>query len=368
LVQFLLLALAATLSSAFAQTDDPPSTATVSRTQNVILITLDGLRPEEVFTGADNRLMVPECGVKDPDKLQQEYWREDPVARRELLLPFLWKMCHSGEAWIAGDIDLDSRVTVTNGRYFSYPGYNEILTGAADPQVDSNDKKYNRNVTVLEWLHGKEGFEGKVAAYCSWDVFPYIINDQRSGIPVNAGWQPLTVGNRKRIDTLNFVAQQLFHEWDGVRYDAFTASGAWEEMQTSQPRVLFVSLGETDDWAHAGRYDRYLSAARQNDALIERLWQATLTIPAYQDNTLILVTTDHGRGDGREGWKSHSSTLPGSERIWIAAFGNGLNKHGIDQGGRFEQAQVAATVAQALGFDFTKLREAIRPPLPILDE
>ena len=30
---------------------------------------------------------------------------------------------------------------ITNGLWFSYPGYNEMLTGAADPRIDSNDKK-----------------------------------------------------------------------------------------------------------------------------------------------------------------------------------------------------------------------------------
>ncbi len=334
--------------------------------RNVILITLDGLRPEEVFLGADQRLMVAECGVKEPEKLRQEYWHDESVARRNLLLPFLWKMCSSEHGWIAGDVDLDSRVSVTNGRYFSYPGYNEILTGAADARVDSNAKNYNENVTVLEWLHRQPDFQGKVAAYCSWDVFPFIINDKRSGIPVNAGWQPLRVGNAERIAGVNFVAEQLFREWDGVRYDVFTATGAIEEMRTTQPRVLFVSLGETDDWAHAGRYDRYLLTARQNDHFIQTLWETATSIPEYRDNTLFLVTTDHGRGDGREGWKNHGADLPGSERIWIAAFGAGLAKNGIDRGGRYEQAQLAATVAQALGSDFASFRADIKSPLPIL--
>ncbi len=28
-----------------------------------------------------------------------------------------------------------------------------MLTGFADPKIDSNDKRYNENVTVLEWLN-----------------------------------------------------------------------------------------------------------------------------------------------------------------------------------------------------------------------
>ena len=29
------------------------------------------------------------------------------------------------------------------------------------------------------------------------------------------------------------------------------------------PRVLFLGYGETDEWAHSGRYDMYLRGARQ---------------------------------------------------------------------------------------------------------
>jgi phosphopentomutase len=174
------------------------------------------------------------------------------------------------------------------------------------------------------------------------------------------------VGQPERLAALNLVASHLFHEWEGVRYDVLTASGALEELKTRHPRVLFVSLGETDDWAHAGRYDRYLLTAQQNDYFIRQLWETAQSLPTYQDKTLFLITTDHGRGDGREGWKSHGAALPGSERIWMAALGSQLAVQGIDQGGRFQQAQIAATVAQALGLDFTQAGPQIQPPLPIV--
>jgi hypothetical protein len=111
--------------------------------ENVVLITLDGLRPEEVFTGADSRLMIEELGVKESEALKEKFWRESPEERRQVLLPFLWGKVLAGEAWLAGDPQHDSSVRVTNGLYFSYPGYNELLSGFADPAVNSNAKKYN---------------------------------------------------------------------------------------------------------------------------------------------------------------------------------------------------------------------------------
>lgn len=334
--------------------------------RRVVLITLDGLRGEEVFGGADERLISKDNGVEDVSGTMSRYCRIDTTDKRQTLMPFLWQICTSENGWIAGDIEKESVVAVTNGLYFSYPGYNEILSGFPDPAVNSNAKKLNENVTVLEWLNQQPEFKNSVAAYGSWDVFPYIINHKRSGIEVNAGWMPLKVGNPERIEALNYIAKNIFHEWDGVRYDSITTSGALEEMKTNKPRVLFVALGETDDWAHKGRYDRYLLAANQNDGFIRDLYEMAQSIPEYKDNTLFIVTSDHGRGDGREGWKNHSVLLPGSERIWIAAFGPGLSVSGVDEGGKFEQAQVAATVAKYLGLDFSQHNSQVRPPLPIL--
>lgn len=350
------------VSGASAESPDEPVRDNVCH--NVILVSLDGFRPEEMFTGADERLMIPELGVKDLDKYKGKYWHEDAEQRRRLLVPHLWKQIDQG-GWIAGNPLQESHVRVTNGMNFSYPGYNEVLTGFADPKVDSNAKKYNENITVLEWLNQQPELAGKVAAFSSWDVFPFIINDRRSGISVNAGWSPLTVGEPATLAALNFAAEHTIHEWDGVRFDAYTAAGALEAMRAKQPRVLYVSLGETDDWAHGGRYDRYLDSARLDDLFIQQIWETAQELEAYRGTTAMVITTDHGRGDGREGWKSHGAELPGSENIWVAAFGAGITATGEDLGGSFTQSQVAATVAKLLGYDFQASNDRIADPLPI---
>ena len=111
------------------------------------------------------------------------------MLRREKLLPFFWSVLAT-EGQLYGNRLEGSKVNVTNAHWFSYPGYNEILTGRADDRIDSNDKRENPNVTVLEFLHRLPQFRNAVAAFSSWDVFPHIINERRSGIPVNAGFQP----------------------------------------------------------------------------------------------------------------------------------------------------------------------------------
>src|SRR5947209_7605980 len=123
--------------------------------QNVILVMSDGLRWQEIFGGAEAGLMdKAHGGVEDEAALKKAFWRETPEARRESLMPFLWGVM-SRQGQVYGNRKAGSEASVTNGLNFSYPGYNETLTGAPDPRVKSNDKIANPNVTVLEWLNGK---------------------------------------------------------------------------------------------------------------------------------------------------------------------------------------------------------------------
>ncbi len=235
---------------------------------NVLMITFDGLRLQELFGGADEKFLSPRSGqVKNIPLMRQKYWAETPEERRELLLPFFWNVV-AKDGQVYGNAELGSPTIVGNGRFFSYPGYNELLSGIADTGITSNAKRNNENVTVLEWLNGKEPYKGRVAAFTSWDVFPFIINTERSGVPVNAAWEGDIEGDSERVALLNEVQDETPHYWGGVRFDVFTYHAAVEHIKNNQPRVIYISFGETDDWAHDGRYDMYLESAHRTDAYI----------------------------------------------------------------------------------------------------
>lgn len=342
------------------------STATARPAENLLLVTLDGMRWQEVFGGADARLLIPELKNADNvDALKAKFWADTPEARREILMPFLWKTI-AKEGQIYGHAESNSPAVVTNRMNFSYPGYNELLTGAPDPRVDSNDKKYNENISVLEWLNQREGFKDGVVAFASWDVFPFILNEKRCGFPVNAGWVPLTVSpDPAHLAFLNQISDETPHVWDGVRFDFTTFHGTVEYIKAKSPRVIYVSLGETDDWAHDGRYDMYLDSAHRSDEYLKRLWDLLQSLPQYAGKTALVVSTDHGRGDTTENWKDHGDEVPGSERIWMALYGAGVPAKGIVKDTPITQSQYAATGAALIGQDFTaafpKAAKAIVP-------
>jgi hypothetical protein len=57
-------------------------------------------------------------------------------------MPFFWNEV-VGMGQIHGNRNLGSNVNLTNSMWFSYPGYNEILSGAADDRTDQNNAKIN---------------------------------------------------------------------------------------------------------------------------------------------------------------------------------------------------------------------------------
>jgi len=346
----IILILAATLL-ALPSTAAPPPAAL--RTRNVIVVMTDGLRWQEVFQGADAAMMNAEHGaVGNPEALKKQFWRETPVERRQALMPFLWSTI-ARQGQIFGNRELGSDAFVTNGLNFSYPGYSETLCGFADPAVDSNDKIPNRNVTVFEWLHRQPAFRGKVAAFGAWDVFPFIFNAPRAGFPVNAGIEPFTVPPVSRELALMNRLKKEAGIWDTEALDTFTFHTALGYLKQHKPRLMYLSLGETDEWAHAGKYGDYLRAAKLVDSYLQELWQTLQSMGRYRGKTTLVFLPDHGRGGAPVEWKSHGQKVPESKYIWMAFMGP--DTAGLGERSRVApvtQSQIAATVAALLGQDY----------------
>ena len=320
----------------------------------VILVTLDGLRWQELFGGANDSMMENSALTPNKDLVIKKFSASDRESARRNLFPFFWSTI-AQQGVLLGNHWHENKVSCTNRYWFSYPGYNEILTGYSDPNIDSNDKKYNKHKTILEWLKGKPDFNGPVAAFASWDVFPYIINDRRSGIMVNAGFmkstdEPLT---DKEI-FLNEIQDEIPSPWTTVRLDAFTHHYMMEYLKKNHPKMVYISYGETDDFAHDGRYDHYLNSAHQTDQWISELWDYLQIDPYYRGQTNLIITTDHGRGHSpMEQWKSHGTIYKGSHQIWIAAIGPHIRSLGeVKKEGHFFQSQIASTVAQIFGYEY----------------
>lgn len=216
----------------------PSASLAAPRTRHVILVTTDGLRQEEVFGGAEELLISRQYGqVGKTNELKAEFWRPDPQRSREVLLPFLWgTVARQGQ--IFGNRRRGAEVRVTNGRNFSYPGYNEFLTGIADPRIDSNDKVLNANTNVFEWLQSRPGFKGRVAAVVNWDVLPWVLNAPRAGFPVWSGFEVPPGTRRMSVPrALDEVVEHGRGVWSGVLLDTFVRQAAFHALDSLRPRA-----------------------------------------------------------------------------------------------------------------------------------
>ncbi len=333
----------------------------------VVLVSIDGVRWQEVFAGADPALYQQSQWVKTPELI-----RAFKPGQPELLMPFLHNTV-SQQGITVGDRSQGSAINVSNPYQISYPGYQELLAGFSDPSIRSNNKVANPNVTVLEWLNQQPRMQHKVAAFGSWELFPYILNTERSGLTVNAGFMPEQGKLSDKQRYLNQLQAKTPSPFASVRLDVFTQEFALEHMRLHKPKLLYIALGEADDFAHLGQYDQYLAAIHRSDQFIADLWQELQNDPYYRDQTTLLISTDHGRGEAAQ-WRSHgkSAAVPGykgpvpqiagSEHIWLAAIGPGIPATGlIHTSETWQQGQMAATMAAALGFDYQAVQHKAAP-------
>lgn len=331
-----------------------------TQTENIVLITFDGLRWQELFKGADS-LMVDDTGlIEQPGSLLKDFWHPDPLERRKMLFPFFWSTIAS-QGQLYGNRAYGNHVDNQNKMWFSYPGYNEVLSGFADDtRINSNSKVNNPNITFLEYLHKLPPYKGKVMAFGSWDVFPYIINRERSGIAVNAGFDLATGSDLTEVEkTVNRLQQEIRGPWGGVRLDPFTHHYALEAIKKHKPKILYIAYGETDDWAHDGKYDQYLWSAKQTDAYIREIWETLQSDPQYKGKTTMIITTDHGRGITKTSWKSHGSEIPQAGQIWMMAIGPDTPALGeMKIQGQWQSAMLARTIFQLLGLDYPDAKAA----------
>lgn len=334
----------------------------------VVLVTLDGARHQEIFGGIELealRSQLRDRDVLESHPLYKRFWASTPEERRQKLLPFFWGTLMREHGSIAGNPARKSRVHLRNGHWFSYPGYAEMLHGRAhDQTITSNDPVQNPYPTVLEFLKTRAGLSAQhVALFGSWSVFNAIGEKAPGSITINAGFEKWESPDPEvaRLSALQF---ETLTPWEAVRHDAYTFRFAMDHIARHRPRVIYLALGETDDWAHDGRYDRVLDAYVQTDRYLRQLWEWLQSQPDYRGRTSILLTTDHGRGSGTKEWRDHGAKTAGSGETWMAFASPHMAKRGEWSAPEpLAAAQVAATLIEWMGFDWKAFDPAAAPPV-----
>jgi hypothetical protein len=335
---------------------------------NLIVITTDGLRWQEVFNGMDFALANnKKFNHGDSAYIFKKYGSSlindaaVVMERRSKLLPFITKTMGT-KGLLFGNRFKENKVDVANPHWFSYPGYNEIFTGYPDSAINSNNYPPNPHENVLAFLNKQNGYQHKVIAFGAWDAYNRILNEAASGFPVINGFENLlSIHKDPQTQLLAELLKDSYKPFKEVEcLDVFTHHQAKYYLETKRPKVMYISYGETDEWAHEGNYSAYLDAAHQVDAWVAGLWNWVQNTPGYKDNTYLLITTDHGRGFS-EDWTDHGADVKGASSIWFGLMGpdkdsklSSIKTTMGEQSNKQQlyQKQLAATMAKLLGLEF----------------
>jgi hypothetical protein len=337
--------------------------------RKVILVTIDGVRIQEIFGGMDAVIGdAPEAksGIYEGAVTKARYWRDTPEARRETLMPFFWKTLVPAGI-VLGNPAKGSKVTVRNDQWFSYPGYSEILTGEPQPEVKSNDFVRYPHRTVLEYVHDTLGLGyGDVAQIGSWEGFKYAASQKDGVFLMNGARDPFPPEySTPQIDYLVGLRKDVMQLWEESSNDTLCYRIALEYLHKFQPRVMWLGFGQSDDWAHERRYDLVLDFLHLVDRELGELWATLQSMDAYRGKTTMIITADHGRGRTPEDWAEHDAGIQGSQDIWVAIIGPDTPATGeaVDVAD-VTQSDIAATLLQALGLDWKAFNPKAGPPIP----
>ena len=278
----------------------------------IVLVTIDGARAADVFDRA--------------------------------IMPTLSRLADGGVA-LGG---AGAPMVASGPRFVSLPGYREILTGRRGDRCVDNECPLIDEPTLLDELRaGNLPDASDVAVVASWDVIARAASPAPSLLALSAGRR----GGGRGRDALAVSpaaraaldAGAHARAWPGhgdYRPDALTAALALDVVAAAHPRVLWLALGDPDEWAHRDNRDGYRRALAFADATLARLVERV-----GLDDAIFVVTADHGRDAN---FRDHGDA-PESSAVWLVAAGARIPRLGFARsGGPHRLADIAPTVRALL--------------------
>ncbi len=304
--------------------------------QRVVLITVDGVRWQEIFRGVDP-VLARKAGLSS-----------ELLADGRALLPNLYALIDRGVA--LGDASAGSPMVASGPNFVSLPGYREIFTGRSAGACIDNDCEPLDQPTVLDELRDAGGLPpGDIAAITSWETLKNAVSQTPSRMAISSGRKSGATRDQLRVSPAAAAlldACASAKAWPGkedYRPDRCTATLALEYLTARRPRFLYVGLGDTDELGHRNDYRAYLGALRAFDQFLGRV------VEQVDAQTIVLVTCDHGRAAT---FQDHGRAVPESASVWLVAAGAHIPARGrVALASSRRLADIAPTLRALLTLD-----------------
>lgn len=268
------------------------STVLASSINRVIYITLDGVRWQDLY-------------------LTKDYF------------PLVWSK-HAAHLKFYGAPNSGTASTVASIP-ISLPSYHSQTSGAVQA-CDGNECGRIAVETFLEALiRSQHWLKKDVATFSSWDKIELAVEHEEGTTFTNSGNKPVVDPESHEADSVMALIneqQDADQPGSGTRYDKYTFAQALHYFTRYQPRFLWISLNDADELAHEEQLEEYQHSLLAYDRYLDTLFTRLNDLDLDQQ-TMVIVTTDHGRGDGAD-WTSHGVEYPGSEHTWAFVLNGAL--------------------------------------------
>lgn len=309
----------------------------------VVLVTIDGVRWQDVFEGSD----ASRSGA--------------PHVPPEQLMPRTYGLLATKGVALGADRDGCGSVHTAGGANISLPGYQEIFTGRPSYCLDNDCDGVTESVM-------DEAVAAKVAGVASIGAWPTLARAVSGGgegvfVAVGRSWPPEVNGastGSPSLDALVLAGENAdpFPGHDEYRPDAQTGAIALEYLRAATPAFLHIGLGDPDEWGHRDDYPAYLEALRRSDALIGAVADLLDAMGDLGKKTTIIVTPDHGRNSD---FRDHTTLRIESGRTFLLLFGERVTGRGVGCPKReLTLADIAPTIRFLLGLPRDDTRNAGR--------
>lgn len=198
-------------------------------------------------------------------------------------------------------------------------GYNSVITGVwvNKHNVWDNDiAAPNYNYFNIFRIFKAQRPQQKTAIYSSWtDNRTKLVLDPYLDIKYD-GYE---------LDTVKFPHDKTRDFME--RIDDQVATDAANNIRTQAPDLSWVYLEYTDDMGHMyGDSEQFHTGIRKMDEKVGRIWKAIqYRKKQFGEDWLIIITTDHGRGE-KDG-KGHGGQTMRQRSSWIVTNQHQLNNY-----------------------------------------
>ncbi|MFT6846111.1 MAG: hypothetical protein ACJAUV_002314 [Flavobacteriales bacterium] len=229
-----------------------------------------------------------------------------------------------------------------NGVTSTCPGHTAITTGVYQ-KIDNTGKELPANPSIFQY---------------------YL---KQSGVPREKAW---IVTSKGKLEVLANTTDSVWNNQFKPKYnsggssnpyrnDVLTHKKAKEIIKKHEPKIMLVQYMEPDISGHNDDWEGYLKGLQTSDSLTVDLWNYLQSLPNYTDNTIMLVTNDHGRHTKH--FAHHGDECLGCRSIFLLAIGKGIQQQHIVE--EFEQIDVSKTIASWLNIDMPTTTGRLIGPL-----